>query len=67
MNRNPLYATAASLTQQPPLPKEIADGQVIRPPIREAYDTQKEYDYAVRLGVSHAQQNNIPYIDNYDY
>jgi hypothetical protein len=62
MNRNPLYATVASLTEQPPQGQ-----QVIRPPIREAYDTQKEYDYAVRLGVSHAQQNNIPYIDNYDY
>jgi hypothetical protein len=63
MNRNnpPRYATVASLEQ--PSPQQV----IIRPPIRAAYDTQKEFDYAVRLAVSHAQQNNIPYIDNYDY
>jgi hypothetical protein len=66
MNRNPLYATAATLSHQPPRHQEICDGQVIRPPIRAAYDTEKEYDLAVRLGIAHAQANNITYIDNYD-
>lgn len=63
MNRNPIYATTDSLTRD----LQPMEGQVIRPPLREAYNTQKEYDYAVRLGIAHAQQNNIPYIDNYDY
>ncbi len=38
---------------------------VIRPPIREAYDTQQEYERAVVIGRNYAHQHNIQYIGNY--
>lgn len=64
MNRNPIYATADYSLSRNLQPHQ---DQVIRPPLREAYDSQKNYDHAVRMGISYAQQNNIPYIDNYNY
>jgi len=67
MNRNPIYATNATLdgsaiTQTPPV---VVKATVIRPPIRAAYDSQQKYDQAVQIGIEFAQQKNLPYIDHY--
>jgi hypothetical protein len=67
MNRNPIYATSASFTNRPSKPQQPREGQVIRPPLRDAYDSQKQYDEAHQQGMIYAKENYIPYIDNYDY
>jgi hypothetical protein len=66
MKRPNIYATAASFNDKP-REIEALQEQVIRPPIREAYDKQELYDYALQKGIKFAQENKIPYIDNYDY
>lgn len=64
MNRQPIYATNASLT-----PKEhFTDNQqpgVIRPPIRSAYHSEGEYEEAVKIGIEYAVNNNLEYINHY--
>lgn len=74
MNRS-IYATNSSFynqdNRQPedrqPEDRQPEDRQpgVIRPPIRQAYDTQQEYDRAVLIGINYARQNNIQYIDHH--
>jgi len=63
MNRS-IYATNSSFYNQDFQPEDRQPG-VIRPPIREAFDTQQEYDRAVQIGINYARQNNIQYIDHY--
>ena len=73
MNRTPLYSTNATLygdttTTNPPPPTNLNSqptDSVIRPPIRNAYDTQKQYDDAVQIGINFANEKNIQYIDHY--
>jgi hypothetical protein len=81
MNRNALYSTNASLygdtntTQQQQQPTQQQPTQqqeqqptqhsVIRPPIRNAYDSQQLYDDAVQIGINFAITHSIPYIDHY--
>jgi hypothetical protein len=67
MNRNPIYATNATLDGSPMIQTPAADAEpsVIRPPIRAAYDTQQKYDQAVQIGIEFAQQKNLPYINHY--
>jgi len=64
MNRNPIYATNATLDGSPMIQTPAAVA-VIRPPIRAGYDTQQKYDQAVQIGIEFAQQKNLPYIDHY--
>jgi hypothetical protein len=62
MNRTPLYSTNANLYQTQ---NDIQQPSVIRPPIREAYYSQQEYEQAVQIGINYARQENIEYIDHY--
>ena len=67
MNRNPIYATNATLDGSPFIqtPEAVLQPSVIRPPIRAAYDSQQKYNHAVQIGIDYALQKNITYIDHY--
>jgi hypothetical protein len=73
MNRTPLYATNSTLnnnnnnTDGSPIQQNNAAlaPAVIRPPIREAYDTQQKYDQAVQTGIDFAREKRLQYIDHY--
>ena len=68
MNRNqPLYSTNASLFTDAATATVNDDviTTVIRPPIRDAYDTKKKFDEAVQMGIEYARNHKIPYIDHY--
>lgn len=69
MNRTPLYATNSSLNDGSPNPAAAANDAlapaVIRPPIREAYDSQQKYDHAVQIGIEFANEKRLQYIDHY--
>ena len=64
MNR-PLYSTISTLYDA--TNNEVVQLQpgVIRPPIRNAYNTQEEYNQAVQNGINYARKENIEYIDHY--
>jgi hypothetical protein len=63
MNRTPLYSTNSNLYQtQNDIQLQPA---VIRPPIREAYYSQQDYEQAVQIGINYARQENIEYINHY--
>lgn len=73
MNRS-IYATNSSFynqdfqpedRQQPLQPEDRQQPGVIRPPIRNAYESQQEYERAVQIGINYARQHNIQYIDHY--
>ena len=64
MNRTPLYSTNSSLYKNQNDDVQFQPA-VIRPPIRQAYDSQEEYDQAVQNGINYARENNIEYIDHY--
>ena len=52
-------------TQQQPTQQQPTQHGVIRPPIRNAYDSQQLYDDAVQIGINFAITHSIPYIDHY--
>lgn len=62
MNRRPIYSTNSNLYNIID-ETELKPG-VIRPPIRNAYDTQYEYEIAVQNGINYALENGIEYVDN---
>ena len=65
MNRAPIYATNATLLSQTSSKEkfdEIQQPAVIRPPIRNAYNSEYEYNEAVKVGISFAIENNLQYI-----
>lgn len=67
MNRRPLYSTNASLyniIDNFDNTTELKPG-VIRPPIRNAYDSQYEYELAVQTGINYARENGIEYLNYY--
>jgi hypothetical protein len=62
MNRVSKYSTNSSLYKE-----NFNDGQqssVIRPPIRNAYNTEFEFQEAVSIGIKYALDNNIKYINH---
>lgn len=69
MSRAPIYATNASLEEVTASPADgkplTSSGAVIRPPIRQAYDSQDAYDTAVLQGMVFAKEHDIPYINHY--
>jgi len=64
MNRTPIYATNASLQPKERFSEYDEKPAVIRPPIRNAYFSEYEYNEAVKLGISYAIQNNLQYISH---
>ena len=67
MSRAPIYATTASLNLQPQEEEKenSISTPVIRPPIRQAYESQEAYEAAKKQGILFAQDNNITYINHY--
>jgi hypothetical protein len=63
MNNNQLYYTNSTLFES--LYKTDLQPSVIRPPIRDAYKTEEEYEQAVQIGINYARENNIQYIGYY--
>ena len=65
MNRLPKYSTNSSLYKEN-FNDEQQQPSVIRPPIRNAYNTEFEYQEAVSIGIKYALDNNIQYINKYN-
>jgi hypothetical protein len=65
MNRQPIYATNASLTPKEHFSMDEQQPGVIRPPIRSAYSSEGEYEEAVKIGIEYAVNNNLEYINHY--
>jgi len=64
MNRAPIYATNATLQPQYSF-DENRQSAVIRTPIKNAYNSEYEYNEAVKLGITYAIENNLQYINHY--
>jgi hypothetical protein len=67
MSRAPIYATNASLNAEIEDEKDTTpmEEAVIRPPIRQAYNSQEEYDRAKLQGIMFAEEKKILYINHY--
>ena len=68
MNNNPLYYTNSTLYESlynTNNSEVTLQPSVIRPPIRDAYNTEEEYEQAVQIGINYARENNIQYIGYY--
>lgn len=69
MSRAPIYATNASLNAEIEDEKDTSttsmEEAVIRPPIRQAYNSQEEYDRAKLQGMMFAEEKKILYINHY--
>lgn len=67
MNRRPLYSTNANLYNNVDNFDNTIELKpcVIRPPIRNSYDSQYEYELAVQTGINYALQNGIEYLNYY--
>jgi len=69
MSRAPIYATNASLNAELEDEKDTSttpmEEAVIRPPIRQAYNSQEEYDRAKLQGMMFAEEKKILYINHY--
>jgi hypothetical protein len=65
MNRGPIYSTNANLynINGNDNTTELKPG-VIRPPIRNAYYSQNEYEIAVQNGIQYALKNGIQYLNH---
>ena len=65
MNRS-IYSTNSSFyNQDNRQPEDRQQPGVIRPPIRNAYETQQDFERAVQIGINYSRQHNIQYIDHY--
>ena len=62
MNRAPIYATLKSQTSSKEKFDEIQQPAVIRSPIRNAYNSEYEYNEAVKIGITYANENTLQYI-----
>ncbi len=64
-NRQPIYATNATLSSVVVDSDAPVNKGVIRPPIRAAYDSETAYIEAVNNGIAYAAKHDIEYIDHY--